>query len=131
VTDLAKIGDTFLLAKSGINDHLFIIISDPEQDPDRIVTANFTSWRADKDQSCIVLPGDHRFVTRRSCVHYAEDRLIELTRYQQFLASGAIAVHDPVNDELLNRILDGAAVSKFIPLGNRQILVEQGLIDRE
>jgi len=131
VTDLAKIGDTFLLAKSDINDHLLIIISDPEQDPGRIVTANFTSWRADKDQSCIVLPGDHGFVTHRSCVHYAEDRLIRLTQYQQLMAAGAIVAHDPVNHELLNRILDGASVSKFIPFGNRQILVEQGLIDRE
>lgn len=131
MTDLAKIGDTFLLAKSHINDHLLIIISDPEQDPDQIVTANFTSWRADKDQRCIVLPGDHSLVTHRSCVHYAEDRLIELTQYEQFLASGAIVAHDPVNHELLNRILDGAAVSEFIPLGNRQILVEQGLIDVE
>lgn len=128
---MANLGDTFLLAKPDINNHLFIVISDPAQDPDRIVTANFTSWRADKDQTCIVNSGDHRFLTRRSCVHYAEDRLIRLADYQRLLAAGAIFAHDPVADALLNRILAGAAVSPFIPLGNRQILVEQGLIDSQ
>jgi hypothetical protein len=128
---MAKLGDTFLLANSGINNHLLIIISDPAQDSNRIVMANFTSWRADKDQSCIVKVGEHRFITRRSCVHYGEDRLITLAAYEQLLASRSLSPHDPVSGDLLKRILDGAAVSPFLPLGNRQILVEQGLIDRE
>jgi len=124
------IGDTFLLANASINNHLFIIISDPAMDAERIVVANFTSWRADKDQSCIVEPGEHSFVTRRSCVHYAEDKLIALKQYAQLLGVAAIVPQDPVTRKLLDRILDGAAISPFIPLGNRQILVDQGLIDR-
>ena len=126
---MAKLGDTFLLAN--IDSHLYIIISDPAQDRDRIVMANFTSWRADKDQSCIVEVGEHRFITRRSCVHYGEQRLIKLVAYERELASGRLILHDPVSGDLLKRILDGAAMSPFLPLGNRQILVEQGLIDRE
>jgi len=126
---MGKLGDTFLLARAGINNHLFIIISDPAQEPTRIVTANFTSWRADKDQSCVVEPREHRFITRRSCVQYAGNRLIDLTEYRRLLAAGEIVAHDPVQDKLLNRILAGAATSPFIPLGNRQILAEQGLID--
>lgn len=126
---MASIGDTFLLANSNINSHLIVLISDPSQDQTRVVTGNFTSWRADKDQSCIIVPGEHRFVTRRSCVHYAEDRLITIEQYERFLETGAIVPHDRVNADLLRRILAGAAISHFIPLGNRQILVEQGLID--
>jgi len=128
---MAKLGDTFLLANPQINSHLFIIISDPAQDSNRIVMANFTSWRADKDQSCIVEVGDHRFITRRSCLHYGEDRLITLANYERLLASRHLSPHDPVSRELLKRILDGAAVSPFLPLRNKQILLEQGLIDRE
>ena len=126
---MAKLGDTFLLAKAGINNHLFIIISDPAQEPTRIVTANFTSWRADKDQSCVVEPDEHGFITHRSCVEYARNRLMDLTEYRRFLAAGDIVAHVPVEGKLLKRILAGAAVSPFIPLGHRQILVEQGLID--
>ena len=128
---MAKLGDTFLLTDPQVNNHLFIIISDPAQDLDQIVMANFTSWRADKDQSCIVEVREHRFITRRSCVHYGEDRLIRLAHYERLLASGHLSPHDPISGDLLKRILDGAAVSPFLPLGNRQILVKQGLIDRE
>jgi hypothetical protein len=128
---MAKLGDTFLLTDPQVNNHLFIMISDPAQDPNRIVMANFTSWRADKDQSCIVEVGEHRFIRRRSCVYYGEHRLISLANYEQLLASRHLSPHDPVSRDLLKRILDGAAVSPFLPLGNRQILVEQGLIDRE
>jgi hypothetical protein len=128
---MAKLGDTFLLANPEINSHLFIIISDPAQDPGRIVTANFTSWRADKDQSCVVEIGEHPFIEKRSCVHYGEDRTFRLADYDRFMASGHLRPHDPVNQHLLKRILDGAGMSPFLPLGNRQILVEQGLIDRE
>jgi len=128
---MAKLGDTFRLTNLGIDSHLHIIISDPTQDSSRIVTVNFTSWRADKDQSCIVEVREHRFIKFKSCVHYRQDRLITLAQYEHSLATGDLSAHEPVNQDLLRRILDGAAVSPFLPLGNRQILVEQGLIDRE
>jgi len=128
---VAKLGDTFFLANPKIERHLYIIISDPAQDSNRIVTANFTSWRADKDQSCIVEASEHRFLTHRSCVDYRRDKLITLADYERCLHSGDLVPHDPVSGDLLKRILDGAAMSPFLPLGNRQILVEQGLIDRE
>ena len=126
---MAELGDTFLLADVGINNHLFILISDPALDPARIVTANFTSWRADKDQSCIVEVGEHRFIKRRSCVYYGEDRLITLPAYERLLASAHLVRHDPLTAALLARVLSGAAGSPFLPLGNRQILADQGLID--
>jgi hypothetical protein len=126
---MAVLGDTFLLAKRGVNDHLFVIISDPAQDPTQIVTANFTSWRSDEDQSCILERGDHRLISHRSCVYY-DNRLLTLTQYQHLLATAAIIAQDPVGAELLPRILRGAATSPFIPLSNRQILLDQGLIDR-
>jgi len=75
---MAKLGDTFLLTDPQVNNHLFIIISNPAQDPNRIVMANFTSWRADKDQSCLVEVDEHPFVTVQSCVDYRRDKLITL-----------------------------------------------------
>lgn len=128
---MAKLGDTFRLANRDIDSHLFIIISDPALDPDRFVTANFTSWRADKDQSCIVEIGEHRFIKVRSCVDYRRDRLITLAQYQRFLSSSQLSPHDPVSEDLLLRILDGAKISPHLPLGNRKVLFDQGLIDNE
>jgi hypothetical protein len=128
---MPNLGDTFLLADPAVNSHLFVILSDPAQDPARIVIASLTSWRADKDPSCTAEPGEHRFVRRRSCVHYSEDRLITTSQYDRFLAAGSIVPQDPLSEPLLNRLLDGAAVSPYLPLGSRQILVEQGLIDKD
>ena len=125
---MASLGDTFLLAKRGINDHPFVIISDPAQNPTQVVTANFTSWRPDEDQSCILERGEHRLITHRSCVYY-DNRQLTQAQYQHWLETGAIVPQDPVSVELLQRILNGAAISPFIPLGNKQILVDQGLID--
>ncbi len=124
---MARLGDTFLLR--GLDDHLIIIISEPALDPDRIVTANLTSWRADKDQSCIVQVGEHPFVKKRSCIQYHRDELTTLSKYNSYTSSGRLIPREPVKKALLQRILDGAAASERIPLGNRQILVEQGLID--
>jgi len=125
---MANPGDTFLLTKRDINSHLFVIISDPNQDANQIVTVNVTSWREDKDQSCIIEASEHRFITHRSCIYYGEDRLITLSQYKMFLAMGHLESHDPINNQLLKRILDGAAISPHMPLRNRQILVDQGLI---
>ena len=123
---MARLGDTFLLR--GLDDHLIIIISEPAVDPNRIVTANFTSWRADKDQSCVVKIGEHPFIKKRSCVEYRRD-VITLSRYDSLMSSRRLTSRDPVGKPLLGRILQGAAKSLHIPLGNRQILVDQGLID--
>ena len=128
---MAKIGDTFKLANPSIDDHLHIIISDPAQNPNQIVTANFTKWRDDKDQSCIVEIGEHRFIKVRTCVYYGEDRLITLVQYEGFLRSGDLVSDEPIRGDLLKRIIYGAGISPYISFGSRQILVDQGLIDTE
>ncbi len=126
---MVQLGGTFRLRNAGIDSHLHIVISDPSLNPRRIVTANFTTWRPGKDQSCIASPGDHPFLIVESCVDYRRDILISLDQYERCLKSGDIVPHEPVSETLLKRILDGASISPFIPLGNRAILSEQGLID--
>lgn len=127
---MARIGDTFRLHNNDIDNHLHIIISDPSLNTN-LVTANFTSWRIDKDQSCIIEVGEHSFIRNRSCVDYRRENLISLVDYERFLKSGDLVSHEPVSTELLKRILCGAEISPFITFGNRQILVDQGLIDVE
>ena len=126
---MAGLGDTFRIADRDIDAHLHIVISDPAANPNAIVTANFTSWREDKDQSCVVEAGEHPQISRRSCVDYRRPRLITLAQFERATSLGQITPQPPVSGPLLRRILAGAAESAFIPLGNRQILVDQGLIE--
>lgn len=125
---MVRKGDTFQLHNASIDSHLHIIISDPSLNTDRIVTVNFTSWREDKDQSCIVESNEHPFITHRSCIDYRREQLISLSDYERVMESGNLISHDPVSEVLLKRILAGAEISPHIPLGNRQILIDQGLI---
>lgn len=126
---MAELGGTFRFANTEIDEHLHIIISDPALNPDKIVTANFTSWRGDKDQSCVVEVGEHPQITKRSCIDYRRDICITLAQYEATVASGHIVPQQPVDRPFLERILEGAAVSPHIPLGNQQTLIDQGLID--
>jgi len=130
---MVSLGDTFQLADRGLKAHLFIVISDPAQDPDHIVTANFTSWGPDKDtkdESCVLDPGEHQFIVKQSCVNYrGVGRLIRRDECERALKTGALLAREPVSQLLLRRILDGAAKSPHIPMGNREILRRQGLLD--
>ncbi len=121
------IGDTFRF-QPRFDTHLHVIISDPKADPDKIVTANFTSWRENKDQSCVVELGEHPQITHRSCIDYGH-RIISLENFLKAVNDNLVICQPPVSDELLRRILRGASISPYIPLGNHQILIDQGLID--
>ena len=121
-------GQTFRLSNSQINNHLHIILSDPKLNPEKIVTVNFTSRRPDKDQSCLVEVGEHPFLTKPSCINY-DNRLITEEQWKQCLTACSLILNEPLSPSLLKRILQGAAISPYLPLGNHQILVEQGLID--
>ena len=57
-------GDTLIIPIPGVNldSHLWIVISNPIADPERIVLVNFTKYRADKDQACVLNVGDHEFI---------------------------------------------------------------------
>jgi hypothetical protein len=40
--------------------HLWMIISDPKNDP--VLIVNFTSWEDWKDQACVLNVGDHPYI---------------------------------------------------------------------
>jgi hypothetical protein len=56
-----KAGDTFQPADSTVDTfvHLWVIISDPEQDPDQVLIVSLTAYHPKKDTACILVPGDH------------------------------------------------------------------------
>jgi hypothetical protein len=126
---VARKGDTFFLRGQGVNKHLFVIISDPNKNPDEIVTVNFTSWAPDKDQSCTIEAGAHALITKKSCVRYRQDRAFTAAKFDELAAKGFISVQTPVGDNLLKDILAGARRSDYIPLRNLQILIQQGLVE--
>ena len=65
-------GDTIIipLPDTSYDSHLWIVISDPSRG-DECMIVNFTS-SPDKDQACVVVPGEHPYVTKRTCVNFKD-----------------------------------------------------------
>ena len=126
---MIRAGDTLLSTRRDLEEHLWIVVSDPRQDPDAVLVVNLTSWREDKDDSCLLGPGDHPFVAHKSCISYRGGNLTTIATIEHALQAGVLQIHDPVSAEVLARIRAGAAISRFIPMRHAQLLADQGLID--
>lgn len=125
-----KAGDTLLVAEPGASydSHLWMVLSDPEFDPERVLIANLTSWRADKDQACVLGPDDHPYIKHRSCVNYAGAKVVSAANIERLLEAGKVASHTPLDAELLARIRRAVPASRMA-LGHAALLEEQGLIN--
>jgi len=86
------------------------VLTDPNEDG-KLVIANVTSQEQGKDQSCVLDPGDHPFITKESVMNYAEAveskeaQIIEATRRRLFQSDL------PVSPEVLAKIQAGALAS--------------------
>jgi hypothetical protein len=121
-----KAGDTFLLQLA--DEHLWVVISDPSLNPQRVLVVNFTTWRQYHDQACILDRGDHPFVRHRTCVNYPSARVATDADLEEVRAAGLLHLHDPLSDSLLQRIRAAVRASRM-KLEHVQVLVDQGLIE--
>ena len=119
-------GATFLLVAGDI--HLWIIISDPSIDPDNVLIVNLTSLAPHKDQSCVLRPGDHRWITHDTCVNYQDSRITTLENLIAARDGGLLILHDPLGPAVLKKIRDDSLNSTKMPLDHADILFNQGLI---
>ena len=125
-----RTGETFRVVdpEQSLDVHLWIVLSKPELDPAHILIANLTSWRSDKDQACVLLPGDHPFIRKKTCVNYADSKIVGEAKIEDLLRIGRLQKREPVAMPLLERIREGAMQSRFIPLDHGQLLIDQGLV---
>src|SRR5262245_36827970 len=121
-------GFTFLIARKEVDDHLWVIASDPKADPGQVLIVSLTTARSYKEQVCIIEGGEHPWVRHRTCVNYEDSKVVSLDKLYTLKDSGLLQLQEPLTPSLLRRIRDGAAVSRRIPLDNRQVLIDQGLI---
>ena len=89
---------------------------------------NITTWRDDKEEACIVDKGDHPWGIRKSCINYADAEIMSVDNYDTLVGAALLNPQKPLSSDVLERVLDGAAASKQLTLGKREILAEQGLI---
>ncbi len=127
-----KAGDTFFAPWPEGDDirHLFFVISDPSIDRQRVLVVPLMTWDEDyKESTCILRPGEHRFVRHDSYVDYGCAEQVAAGYIEERLASGEFRGHDPAGPELLGRIREGAAKSDRLKLLFLDVLEEQGLVE--
>jgi hypothetical protein len=121
-----KGGDTFIPAK--FDHHLWLILSDPEINADKVVIVNLTTHTLDEEPHCILQKGDHPFIKHKTAIRYRDSKCVALPQLEDLVASGGLRKHNPLSAAILKKIRDGASLSKYLPEGCRQILEEQGII---
>ena len=128
-----EIGSTFVnIACPNMTSHLCVVLSHPSYNPNKVVFVRISTWRDEaielNDSSCIVNVGDHPFIRHKSYVYYREAMCRPLSILQQGIEKSVLQPHKNCTDDFLERILDGAANSKFTPNEILEILQEQELI---
>lgn len=124
-----KAGDTFLLKKDAPDQHLRVIVSDPEAFPDQVVFASMTSFDVTKEGVCLIRPGEHPWVRNLTCIAYERMILCTTVELTRLAAASKIVWNVPVSRALLDRIREGASLSRDIKPRLLTVLLEQGVLD--
>ena len=128
-----EIGDAFLLRDHRIDDLLHIVISAPSLDAHKIVTVSLTSYdrvehETHKDGSCILDSSDHPWITHKSSISYRDGKVADEELLDSLIAKGSLIPQQPVSDDVLTRILEGAERTDELPNKCCVVLVNQRLI---
>src|SRR5258708_5148366 len=109
--------------------HPWVIVSDPATNTEAVLIVNFTSWRQDKEQTCIVERGEHASVTKRSCVYYEGATITSLKALLAAKDGGVLKLQrELLPAQVLQRIWKGAAETDNLATGAQELLRQQGLI---
>ena len=124
-----KAGDAFYIRDRSVDTHLWVVISDPQRAPGRVIMVSVTTFEDYKEDVCPINAGDHPRVTHRSCVAYHEARMTTLERLIALRDGNHLSIQDPISGELLARIREGVNRSRTIKYKYVEILLEQGVIE--
>jgi len=126
-------GATFVLGQGHqtLDDHLWIVLSDPGRFPDEVVIVSFTTHTREKDQACLVEQNEHPWLTRRSCISYYHAKIVTAAALDALLRGGGIQPRQPLTPELLARVRQRAGDSTQMPEAVAEVLIRQGIIRLE
>jgi hypothetical protein len=125
-----KSGNNFRPADATVDKlvHLWVIISDPEQDSDQVLIVSRTEFHPKKDTACILVPGDHPFIHKRTCVAYDLANAPSLDDLIRASDNGDLIPNDPMRPDVLERIRKHSSFSTRMDPELWDILDRQGLV---
>jgi hypothetical protein len=112
-----KIGDTFFWKDGG---HLWVVISDPTIHAGEFVIVNLTGNQSRAGKECILVVGDHKWITKETYVNFGDAKKMgptEEANLSQQISAGTMKMHVPMSATTLVKIIAAGKVSKAIPTG--------------
>jgi hypothetical protein len=114
-----KLGDAFTMAvppRFQIS-HLFFVISDPLQHDAGFVVVNITTDYIRAGEECVLCVGDHAWIKKKSFLSFRDAMLIDAKKAAtiQGLMGTLVAMHPPLSEIILKKIVDSAKTSRSIP----------------
>lgn len=95
--------------------HLWIVVTDPDGIPEKVVIVNLTTLRHNSDMTVTLDRGDHRFIKHQTVVNYASARFVEVIKLQEAIKVGLSTFDEDCSDILLEQVQFGILESPFTP----------------
>jgi hypothetical protein len=95
--------------------HLWFVITEPDPATNLCAVVSLTTLRGDKDQTVVLGPSDHTYISRSSVIHYIGALIVNEARLSALLAAGTIQMHDCCPSETLKLVQQGISGSPHTP----------------
>lgn len=110
--DQIRRGSTLLIAgthQDPERSHLCIVLNDPpDASPQQVLYVPVITARKKSDTTCVLDVGDHDFIVRKSCVHYAR---ADVRTVEHLAKCGSL--RSPLTDDVLERVCAGIFDSPY------------------
>jgi len=120
---MAACGDAFLGgAEDHGDDHLWVIINDPQAHDGIAVFVNISTVRGKVDSTCFLRRGDHPFIRRDSYVRFRSAKKALVEELDVLIKAHRLRPHQPATAAVVARIRAAAAVAPEFPGDLRALL---------
>jgi hypothetical protein len=124
---MPEAGDTFILTlqQTRGTPHLWVLLWGPAGAADAFLAVYLTTLRRHSDRTCILVPGDHPFITRETSVAYNETIRITADRLDRALQNGSASAREPVSASVLEALRRGFFASEGTPHDLKDMALQQ------
>jgi mRNA-degrading endonuclease toxin of MazEF toxin-antitoxin module len=120
---MAACGDTFLGgAEVHGDDHLWVIINDPQAHDGTAVIVNVSTVREKTDTTCILRRGDHPFIKHDSYVRFRSAKKALVEELDVLIKARRLRPHQPADAAMVERIRAAASAALEFPEDLRPLL---------
>lgn len=127
---MLKSGDCLLIETNFdefgfIQNHLFIIILEPQGAIRNTIVVNIETYNSKKqDDTTILEPGEHDFIVERSYVNYRRARIRSFDDLEDLVRNGKAKPYSPLKDNLFHKVCEGILKSIFTPYEVKELYLD-------